>query len=155
MIPWINMGPPPTDIDVGKAEALYAERSGGAVRFIGSLTVPARNGVWTERPAHVFWQEKPEKPEYSHYFGLFSGVRHGSDGDSVTVYICDGRSVAEGDWDGMMADDGEIIFSRYRHDYRTSRDGSAMVDGGRDYFKCRGAAPVKLRVVRDKMEIVT
>lgn len=36
---------------------------------------------------------------------------------------------------GVVAKDGEIIFSRFRHDYQESTDGSVFVDGGRDYLR--------------------
>lgn len=33
---------------------------------------------------------------------------------------------------------GEIIFSRARHDYRTTKDGKCFIDGGFDYARCGG-----------------
>jgi hypothetical protein len=36
---------------------------------------------------------------------------------------------------GAVADDGEIVVSGYRHDYRRSKDGTVFIDGGRDYTK--------------------
>ena len=34
-----------------------------------------------------------------------------------------------------VAADGEIIYSRCRHDYNVSKDRSAWIDGGRDYTR--------------------
>jgi hypothetical protein len=36
---------------------------------------------------------------------------------------------------GIVADNGEVIYSRYRHDFVYSTDRSVFVDGGRDYVK--------------------
>jgi hypothetical protein len=58
---------------------------------------------------------------------------------------------------GVKADNGDVIYSRYRHDYRTSQDESVFIDGGRDYLKTglyEDDRFVKLNVVKDKLEIV-
>lgn len=111
--------------------------------YIADLCIRDKRGNWTETTVAVFWVEEPKQADHSHYIGLYRSQGR--------VMICDARSVAEGHWDGMMAEDGEIIFSRYRHDYRRSRDDSVMVDGGRDYFKASGLRDVRINIVRDKM----
>jgi hypothetical protein len=97
--------------------------------YVADLCLKQPSGGWTDMPVSVFWQETPPDPSYSHYFGIFRDFR-----DNL-IKITGAGSVTEGTWNGAMADDGEIIFSRWRHDYRMSTDGTAMVDGGRDYFK--------------------
>ena len=59
----------------------------------------------------------------------------------------------------VVAANGDVIYSRYRHDYRHSPDGSVWIDGGRDYT--RSGVPtgewdafVTLRIVEDKLIIV-
>ena len=49
---------------------------------------------------------------------------------------------------GIVADNGEVIFSRYRWDYRASEDKSVFIDGGRDYTKCSNPS----RLVEIKIE---
>jgi len=50
-------------------------------------------------------------------------------------------AVMRGDWiedmefAGVVADNGDVIYSRYRHDFRESDDGSVWIDGGRDYTR--------------------
>lgn len=64
-------------------------------------------------------------------------------------------SAVENDIAGIVAKNGDVIYSRYRHDYRMSPDNSVMIDGGRDYTKNNGGGPiVTLRIVKDKLVIV-
>lgn len=138
--PWINMGAPETGIDTAKAEELYG------VTYIGDFCLRTSLGGWSEAPAAVFYQPNPPQPHYSNYMGLF--VRQES------VFVTNAKSVAEGEWYGAMAESGEIIFSRFRHDYRVSQDGTAMVDGGRDYARMYGGRSVILKVIGPRMRIV-
>lgn len=154
--PWINMGPAPDWLNVRRIEEHYEKQTGGAVKFIGQLTCKTARGDWSERPRAVFWQEKPPRPEYSNYFGLVVDEHN-------TVYISDGSSVADGTWNGLMdRETGEVVFSRYRHDFRgfesSGADKNAFVDGGRDYgrFGYGDVMPksVTLKVIGPRMEIV-
>ncbi len=105
----------------------------------------------------VFWRETSPNPAYSNYFGLFRRPVPSGDGPEWgELVICGAGSVAEGFWNGARAANGEVVFSRWRHDRRTSADGSAVVDGGRDYFRREllpGASPVRLRLVGPKFVV--
>jgi hypothetical protein len=78
--------------------------------------------------------------------------------------ICDAITATQEDIWGVVANDGEVIYSRYRHDYRTSKDGSVMIDGGRDYTKTGfntdkwredlNPTLIKMRIIKDKLMIV-
>jgi hypothetical protein len=49
---------------------------------------------------------------------------------------------------GLLTEDGEVLVSRFRHDYVTK--GPYMIDGGRDYLRTSGnadSALVKITVV--------
>ncbi len=99
-------------------------------KFVGQLALKI-GGMWSaDDPAEVYYQETPPVEGYSKYFALM--MRNGAG------YIMDGSSAVEGVINGVEANDGEIIYSRARHDYRTSADGSASIDGGRDYMKRAG-----------------
>jgi hypothetical protein len=50
------------------------------------------------------------------------------------VYITSGACVEDLEI-AAVESGGEIIFSRFRHDYRMTVDGQAMIDGGRDYTR--------------------
>lgn len=135
---WINKGSQVTHIDIGKAEAKYN------AEYVADLCLKDRFGNWGEEPAAVFWQETPPNPTYSNYFGLYVVSRN--------LIITSAHSAADGFWEGAQAENGEIIFSRFRHDNRVSADRTAMVDGGRDYFRFRGKA-VRLRISGPDFEV--
>lgn len=95
-------------------------------KFVGQLSLRTRDGGWTgDSCGEVYYQAVPPVEGYSHYFALFD--RNGAS------YITSGQSAVEGIINGVQATDLEIIYSRYRHDYRTSTDKSCYIDGGRDY----------------------
>lgn len=97
-------------------------------KFVGQLCLRTRDGGWQgDDCGDVYYQETPPVEGYSNYFALI--MQAGS------TYITSGASAVEGVLDGVIAADGEILYSRFRHDYRTSTDGSAFIDGGRDYVK--------------------
>jgi hypothetical protein len=97
--------------------------------FVGEFCLRDKYGNWVNSPAQIYWQEKPPVEGYSNYFALF--VR---DGD---VLITSGQSAVDEEISAIGYGD-EIIFSRYRHDYRSSADGAVAIDGGRDYTKIVG-----------------
>jgi hypothetical protein len=137
---WINKGEQVVNLKISEAEKHYKGT------YIADLCLKLRNGNWSDEPVSVFWQPKPAQKTHKNYFGLFF-----QDGK---LNICDASSVAEGVWYGMEADDGEVIFSRFRHDYRMSRDKTAMVDGGRDYGRFMGTRPVTLQVIGADFQVV-
>lgn len=92
---------------------------------------------WNERPVDVFYQPNPDKEKgHSHYFGMFT--QNGS------VWITNAESAFSDPITGIETDDGEVIVSRYRHNYVTKDN--YMVDGGRDYFRTSGGPFVRIRV---------
>lgn len=115
-----------------------------AAKYVGEFCLKAKDGGWVNRAVSVFYQPKPVSPEYSHYFGLFY-----QDG---AVLIADANIVATTSMVGIVAENGEVIYSAYRHDMTVSGDGSVEIDGGRDYVKYGGTGPlVLLKIVEDKI----
>lgn len=102
--------------------------------YISDLCLKTRDGNWAESPAAIFYQPTPPQPGYSHYFGVFLKGNQ--------AYITSGDSAVSEPISAIVADNGEILFSRFRHDFRQSTDGSVFIDGGRDYTKCNN--PSKL-----------
>lgn len=86
-----------------------------------------RAGGWANMPVAIFYTENAH-PEGSHYFGVYTNF----EGHTM---ITDGISATES-FSGLEIDN-EIIYSRYRHDFREHN--GIFVDGGRDYMKCGGA----------------
>lgn len=105
------------------------------------------NGSWVNSPAYVFYQEKPPVEDYSHYFALIikpSGA-----------FITSGASAVEGTIWAVEADDGEIIYSSYRHDYHQSKDKSVIIDGGRDYIKSSTNKVIGLEIKEGKFVLAS
>lgn len=75
-----------------------------------------------------------ERPEYpSRYFAL--GFNYAPITLKPVTFITNGAFVEDQKFVSVVAENGEILFSRSRHDYRISFDGSVFIDGGRDYSR--------------------
>lgn len=104
---------------------------------------------WANFPAAIFYTEKAH-PHGSNYFALYF--------NGESLMITDGLpSIKDVVFSGIEAE-GEVVYSRYRHDYREGKNG-AFVDGGRDYFKYGGDKfedynIVKFKVVEDHLEFI-
>tara|TARA_R110000868_G_C10515850_1_gene732604 strand:- start:8 stop:487 length:480 start_codon:yes stop_codon:yes gene_type:complete len=107
-------------------------------KYVGQLCLKTKDGSWAESPAEIFWQPTPPAG-YSNYLGLI--IQGG------TLYITSGAAAVEPVISGAIAADGEIIYSRYRHDYRTSKDGTIWIDGGRDYTRGGIGQYIQLKIV--------
>lgn len=126
-------------------------------KYIGDFCLKDMKGNWTEIPVSIFYVESPDVEQgHSHYFGLYFRFI-GPDFEPLqTAYITKGDSAFEEPLTGIIADDGEVVISCYRHDYRESTDKSVMIDGGRDYNRYRGHSDrlVKVGVEKDKLHII-
>lgn len=110
-------------------------------KYVGDLPLVGRDDLCA-----IFWQPTPPE-NYSEYFGIL--VRGG------TIYITDASSVVTRPIYGLRSKSGEVLYSRFHHDFRYSKDGSVFVDGGADYFRRGGdvesATEVQLKVVKDEI----
>ena len=110
---------------------------------------------WLNWPVAAFYQhDELLVPEGgSQYFGIY----HQSDPLGIYPrfpYICNAISAAQTTIVGVIADNGEVIYSRYRHDMRESEDKSVWIDGGRDYTRYNGSATlVDLNIHEGILEI--
>jgi hypothetical protein len=104
--------------------------------YVGYFCTKRPDGSWNDTPVDVFYQPNPD--------------------------ITNAISVTEQPMLGVIANDGEVVVSRYRHDYRRSNDGSVFIDGGRDYTKygwadssgnAGGVLPrlTQVKIVEDKL----
>ena len=126
-------------------------------KFVGSFCIKRTDGSWNDTPVDVFYQPYPDVTKgYTHYFGMY---RHPL---TKHVMITNAMSAFEHPILGAVADDGEIVVSGYRHDYRRSKDGTVFIDGGRDYTKygwanssgdAGGVLPklTQVKIVEDKL----
>ena len=131
-----------------------------SAKYVCESCVKDKKGNWINFPFAIFYTEIAH-PRGSHYFGLYY--------HPVTerLMICDGITATE-EFTGLLIDDA-VIYSRYRHDYRTYGDifedggkksrGHVFIDGGRDYLRYGGkrineAKLITLRIEKDELIIV-
>jgi hypothetical protein len=124
---------------------LVEEKYNAKFVFESPLKLP--NGNWSDESVAVFYTEEAH-PQGSNYFGLY----YTKEGWMITNAI----SAVEEPFDALCIDE-EVVYSRYRHDYRPHK--GVFVDGGRDYMRYGGerfseAKIVKLVVNKDRLELV-
>jgi hypothetical protein len=105
--------------------------------YVCDSQLKSKDGGWSYNPAAIFYTAQPH-PEGSEYFGMYR--------KDDEIYITNGISATE-PFDGVVTPSGDIIYSRYRHDYR--EHGGVFIDGGRDYTRKGGSKipeTVKLRI---------
>lgn len=98
---------------------------------------------WANFPVAIFYTEEAH-PEGSNYFAVYR------DADGV-FGITNGLSAVDDVTFAGLEAEGEVVYSRYRHDFRESKNG-AFVDGGRDYFKYGGDPFNDYNIVKFKVE---
>lgn len=93
---------------------------------MGFWTIKNKHGGWSDDPVDVFYNADPDTSKgHTNYFGMF--IRDG------VLYITEASSAFSEPIAGMPTPDGEVLVSRYRHNYVTK--GDRMIDGGRDYIR--------------------
>lgn len=130
-------------INIGIVELKYNSK------YIGDFCLKTNGGGWSEIPVAIFYQPNPDLlAGHSHYFGIFVNEEH-------HCVITNGESAFSEPINGLITDDGTVIYSRYRHDYVTSNNGELFIDGGRDYTRFSGGHHrlVKLLIDKDKLVI--
>jgi hypothetical protein len=110
-----------TESQIRKIEALKE------AKYMGYWCTKRLDGnSWNERPVDVFYVENPNRDAgHSNYFGMFI--------QNDSIYITNAESCFSEPIVGSVCADGEVIVSRYRHDYVAKK--GAMIDGGRDYTR--------------------
>ena len=132
---FINNGPSGYHFDekgIGIIEDQYG------AKYMGYWCTKNSRGGWNEQPVDVFYQPDPNKElGHSHYFGMFR--------QDDEVMITNAESCFSEPLTGAVCDDGEVIVSRYRHDYIEKK--GAMIDGGRDYTRASTGKLIRVNVV--------
>ena len=123
---------------IAKIETMY----GG--KYMGYWTIKDKHGNWSEMPVDVFYQPNPDRSKgHTNYFGMYRS-------HDDHVMITNAESAFSEPITGVLTDDGEVIVSRYRHDYVTKDN--KMVDGGRDYLRRSAGDLVKVTIVGDEFQ---
>lgn len=123
--------------------------------YVCETCLKGTDGQRANNPVAVFYQPDPAKVPLggSQCFGMFWRPEFPDPDAPVRLYITNAISALE-PFTGLVADNGDVIYSRYRWDYRYSPDRSVWIDGGRDYTRWGGHGRlVQLTIVEDKVEI--
>ena len=108
------------DIDINIVNEKYGST------FVGYFPAKVVGG-WGQ-PTAVFYQPNPKTElGHSNYFGLFVT-------EHTPLVIHNADYITKG-WVGAKAQNGELIWSEYSHDYKESSDKTVWVDGGFDYTR--------------------
>lgn len=118
-------------------------------RYICDNPLKTRDGSWANFPIAIFYANE-KHTEGSNWFGLFQ--------DSIgRITITNAESVENRVINGLLVDE-KIIYSSYRNDFVClgNKDGlKCCIDGGLDYLKTMGNAPiVKLQITKDGLRRV-
>jgi hypothetical protein len=105
--------------------------------YMGYWAVRTKTGSWSDEPVDVFYTPNPDTGKgHTNYFGMLV--------QNSVLYITEASSAFSEPIAGMPTPDGEVLVSRYRHDYVTK--GDRMIDGGRDYIRASMHATVAITV---------
>lgn len=116
---------------ITQAEKIYSEKDGVPVKYV--CTTEFGDAI-----ADIFYRETPHPKFGNRYFCLFF---RGDD-----LYVANADSIENLNFGMVENDDGDLEYSRSRHDYKSFKNGN-MIDGGRDYIRSSGK--VKIYMVRD------
>jgi hypothetical protein len=115
-------------------------------KYVFESQLKLRSDQWSDFSAAVFYVEEPH-PEGSSWFGIWN-----RDGRFM---ISNAISAVEEPFFGVVAENGDIIYSRHPHDLRESEDKTVFIDGGRNHGRHDLIHEVvKLRVIRDTVVVV-
>ena len=119
-----------------KVEELYSEKDGVKVSHV--CTTEFGNGHICD----IFYRGTPHPEFGNRYFCTFFKDNE--------PYIANADSIENLTFGMVVNDDGDLEYSRSRHDYKSFKNGN-MIDGGRDYIRSSGQ--VKVFVVRDGLMV--
>lgn len=114
-----------------KVEELYSEKDGVPVKHV--CTTEFGDSI-----VDIFYRDTPHPKFGNRYFAILFR-------DNVP-YIANADEVEKLTFGLVQNDDGDMEYSRSRHDYKQFKNGN-MIDGGRDYIRSSGE--VLIYVVRD------
>jgi hypothetical protein len=115
-------------------------------KYVLESCIKGSSGEWCNFPAAIFYTEE-EHSHGSNYFAMYIHPHRGG------LMISNGFTASVPTYTGALVED-EVIYSRYRWDYRQKND--VVVDGGRDYFNTTAHPDdwVQFKIVKDKLEII-
>lgn len=113
-------------------------------KYLGYWAIKDKKDQWSEIPVDVFYQPNPDKSKgHSEYFGIFV--------EGNQFFLCNAKSAFDGPILGVLSDDGEVLVSRFRHDYVSKE--MIFTDGGRDYFRHSKSKVIEIKVNNGEYEL--
>lgn len=95
-------------------------------RYVCEWPTIDKQGEISSHPSMIFWNDTAH-PQGSNWMALFKS--------NSEWYVKDGITASLLPICCIISKDREVLFSKHEHDYRTSKDGSITVDGGREYVR--------------------
>jgi len=126
----LNKGEPFLNLNHKKVLKAY-----NGTKFINEMQVKDKNGNYTNFPVSVYYAKTPDLDKgHKPYFFLFKEEDRLFVGGLTVDQMEDNRYQK-----GIYCHDcGDVIYSKYRHDYTKCTCGNSSVDGGKDYLKFSG-----------------
>ena len=121
------------------------------VKYIGDFCIKTKQSNWGNFPVSIFYQEKPKiELGHTHYLGVYYNSLISK------AVLVNGESAFSKNIVGVIADNGQIVISSYRHGFITSDDESVSIDGGRDYtiITPPNRKTVHLKMINGKFKII-
>lgn len=98
-------------------------------KYVCELCIKDKYDCWVNKASLIFYNENPQE-NHSQYFAITAF--------SKSYIISDASFLKDIKIAGVVDSKGNVIYSRYRHDYITSPDRTVSIDGGREYTRVRG-----------------
>jgi hypothetical protein len=121
---WYDNTPRQYKLDQSNIEKIEKDRN---CRFVCEWNVKQDDKILND-PMLIFWSDIPH-PQGSNWMALF----YYND-----WFVRDGITASQLPIECVVSNDKQVLFSKSRHDFRSSNDGSVSVDGGRDYTRVLG-----------------
>ena len=121
---WYDSEPDYYNLDETKLAKIEKLRN---CRFVCEWNVKQDGKVHND-PMLIFWNDTAH-PQGSNWMALF----YYND-----WFVRDGITASQLPINCVVSNDKQVLFSKSRHDFRSSHDGSVSVDGGRDYTRVLG-----------------
>ena len=117
-------------------------------KFVCESTIKNQAGFWMNQPVAIFYTENNKNKWHTNYIAI-----HPFEYNTVDVKFKNGEDALE-EFVGVVADNGEIIYSRFRSDLVTSEDGSVWINGGRERLETNAKSTVRLKIIKDQIEVI-
>lgn len=144
-----------TDCTLFRPEVLEKIEEHYQAKFVCETCLRDSDGNWRNYLSAIFYQDDPKliPEDGSEHFALsFVNIYH----YEGVLLIANAEETVKYPIVGVVADNGDVIYSRYRWDYRESPDGSVWIDGGRDYTRWGGRGElVTLKIVKGELKVVS